>query len=45
MGIFPHPQPLSKMERGENLPYRKHLTMNADGIGYNHRGSVHVKDK
>jgi hypothetical protein len=28
MGIFPHPQPLSKMERGENLPYR-------DGMGIN----------
>jgi hypothetical protein len=45
MGIFPHPQPLSILERGVNLPYRQYLTMNADGRGYNHRGSVHDKDK
>jgi hypothetical protein len=45
MGIFPHPQPLSKMEKGERLPYRKYLTMNADGRGDNHRGNVYVKGK
>jgi hypothetical protein len=33
------------MERGEHLPYRKYLTMNADERGYHHRGSVCAKDK